>query len=174
MKKPQLLRQHLVAALPCLQADPERLLIFVDNGGVAGTYRPGASFEYRYTLDLVLTDFAGAPEAVTVPLLQWLTRHQSELLANPANRDKLTFEVDVLSDNPVDLAIKLPLTERVRVVAIVMPCRIQAKAKLGAVPTRAQGGTTGKPPTRLLWPVPPPATIAPASGSLMPATARTA
>ncbi|WP_164276506.1 phage tail protein [Stenotrophomonas sp. B1-1] len=116
MKKPQLLRQHLVAALPCLQADPERLLIFVDNGGVAGTYRPGASFEYRYTLDLVLTDFAGAPEAVMVPLLQWLTRHQSELLANPANRDKLTFEVDVLSDNLVDLAIKLPLTERVRVV----------------------------------------------------------
>lgn len=115
MKKPQLLRQHLVAAIPCLQADPERLLIFVDNGGLAGTYRPGASFEYRYTLDLVLTDFAGSPEAVMVPLMQWLTRHQSELLANPANRDKLTFEVDVLADNLVDLAIKLPLTERVRV-----------------------------------------------------------
>ena len=51
-----------------------------------------------------------------VPLLQWLTRHQSELLANPANRDKLTFEMDVLADDLVDLAIKLPLTERVRVV----------------------------------------------------------
>lgn len=116
MKKPQLLRDHLVAAIPALRADPERLLIFVDNGGLAGTYRPGASFEYRYTLDLVLTDFSGSPEAVMVPLLQWLTRHQSELLANPANRDKLTFEVDVLADNLVDLAIKLPLTERVRVV----------------------------------------------------------
>ena len=50
-----------------------------------------------------------------VPLLQWLTRHQPELLANPANREKLTFEVDVLSDNLVDLAIKMPLTERVLV-----------------------------------------------------------
>jgi len=116
MKKPLLLRQHLVAAIPALQADPDRLLIFVDNGGLAGTYRPGASFEYRYTLDLVLTDFAGSPEAVMVPLLQWLTRHQSELLANPANRDKLNFEVDVLADDLVDLAIKLPLTERVRVI----------------------------------------------------------
>lgn len=115
MKKHLLLREHLVAAIPALQADPDRLLIFVDNGNLAGTYRPGASFEYRYTLDLVLTDFAGSPEAVMVPLLQWLTRHQSELLANPANRDKLTFEVDVLADDLVDLAIKLPLTERVRV-----------------------------------------------------------
>lgn len=116
MKKPLLLRQHLIAAIPSLLAAPDRLLIFVDNGGLAGTYRPGASFEYRYTLDLVLTDFAGPPEAVMVPLMQWLTRHQSELLANPANRDKLTFEVDVLADGLVDLAIKLPLTERVRVV----------------------------------------------------------
>ncbi|MCF3502468.1 phage tail protein [Stenotrophomonas maltophilia] len=116
MKKPQLLRQHLVAAMPSLAADPERLLVFVDDGGLAASFAAGLSFQYRYTLELVLRDFAGAPEAVMVPLLQWLTRHQPELLANPENRDKLTFVVDVLSDKLVDLAIKLPLTERVRVV----------------------------------------------------------
>lgn len=115
MKKPQLLRDHLVAAVPALASDPDKLLIFVDGGGLAGTYRPGLAFEYRYTLDLVLTDFGSAPEAVMVPLLQWLTRHQPELLANPANREKLTFEVDVLGDGLVDLAIKMPLTERVLV-----------------------------------------------------------
>lgn len=116
MKKPQLLRQHLVAAMPSLAADPERLLVFVDDGGLAASFAAGLSFQYRYTLELVLRDFAGAPEAVMVPLLQWLTRHQPELLANPEDRDKLTFVVDVLSDKLVDLAIKLPLTERVRVV----------------------------------------------------------
>lgn len=116
MKKPQLLRQHLVAAMPSLAADPERLLVFVDDGGLAASFAAGLSFQYRYTLELILRDFAGAPEAVMVPLLQWLTRHQPELLANPENRDKLTFVVDVLSDSLVDLAIKLPLTERARVV----------------------------------------------------------
>ncbi|HEL3831916.1 TPA: phage tail protein [Stenotrophomonas maltophilia] len=116
MKKPQLLRQHLVAAMPSLAADPERLLVFVDDGGLVASFTAGLSFQYTYTLELVLRDFTGAPEAVMVPLLQWLTRHQPELLANPANRDKLTFVVDVLSDTLVDLAIKLPLTERVRVV----------------------------------------------------------
>ncbi|HDS1375929.1 TPA: phage tail protein, partial [Stenotrophomonas maltophilia] len=49
MKKPQLLRQHLVAAIPALTSDPDKLLIFVDSGGLAGTYRPGLAFEYRYT-----------------------------------------------------------------------------------------------------------------------------
>jgi hypothetical protein len=116
MKKPQLLRQHLIAAMPTLAADPERLLVFVDDGGLVASFTAGLSFQYRYTLELILRDFAGAPEAVMVPLLQWLTRHQPELLANPENREKLTFVVDVLSDSLVDLAIKLPLTERVRVV----------------------------------------------------------
>lgn len=115
MKKPQQLRDHLVAAIPALADNPDRLLIFVEGGGLTGTYRPGLCFEYRYTLELVLTDFAGAPEAVMLPLLQWLTRHQPELLANPSNREKLSFEVDVLSDDLVDLAIKLPLTERMKV-----------------------------------------------------------
>lgn len=116
MKKPELLRQHLIAAMPTLAADPERLLVFVDDGGLVASFTAGLSFQYRYTLELILRDFAGAPEAVMVPLLQWLTRHQPELLANPENREKLTFVVDVLSDSLVDLAIKLPLTERVRVV----------------------------------------------------------
>ncbi|WP_421576590.1 phage tail protein [Stenotrophomonas maltophilia] len=115
MKKPQLLRQHLVAAMPALASDPERLLVFVDDGGLVASFTAGLSFQYRYILELVLRDFSGAPEAVMVPLLQWLTRHQPDLLANPENREKLTFEVDVLSDTLVDLAIRLPLTERVRV-----------------------------------------------------------
>lgn len=115
MKKLHQLRQHLVAAVPALAVDPERLLVFVNDGGLVASYTPGLSFQYRYTLELILRDFSGPPEAVMVPLLQWLTRHQPELLAGPDNREKLTFEVDVLSDTLVDLAIKLPLTERVRV-----------------------------------------------------------
>ena len=115
MIKPQSLRQHLVAAIPALASDPERLLVFVDDGGLVASFAAGLSFQYRYTLELVLRDFSGAPEAVMVPLLQWLTRHQPDLLANPENREKLTFEVDVLGDTLVDLAIRLPLTERLRV-----------------------------------------------------------
>lgn len=113
MIKPQSLRLHLLAAVPALDNDPERLLIFVEAGTLASTFQPGLSFEYRYTLELVLTDFAGAPEAVMVPLLQWLTWHQPELLATPGKREQVSFEVDVLTGDLVDLAIKLPLTERV-------------------------------------------------------------
>lgn len=119
MIKPDSLRAHLTAALPELRRDPDKLLVFIDRGSLVGTYAPGLSFEYRYTLNLILTDYAGLPDAVMVPLLVWLAAHQPELLANPSLREQITFEVDVLANDKVDLDIKLPLTERVGVHARV-------------------------------------------------------
>ena len=113
MKKPSSLLAHLLAAIPALEHNPERLLIFVENGHVAATYAPNLSYQYQYQLELVVTDFAGGPEQVMVPLLQWLVRNQPELLANPANRGQIAFEVDVLAGDVVDLALKLSLSEGV-------------------------------------------------------------
>lgn len=112
MKKLHDLRDHLLAAVPGLAANPERLLLFADDGTWASTNATNLSFQCSYTASLVLTDFAGEPVSVMLPVLQWVARHQNELLANPSNRDKMTFEVEVLASDLVDLTIKLSLTER--------------------------------------------------------------
>lgn len=115
MIKPQSLRDLLASALPDLARDPDRLLIFIDRGSVVSTLAPGRSFEYRYTLNLIITDYAGHPDAVMVPLLDWIRVNQPELLANDKRRGEIAFEVDVLANDKVDMDIKLPLTERVGV-----------------------------------------------------------
>lgn len=115
MIKPNSLRDHLVSALTELQRDPDRLLIFINRGSVVSTLAPGASFEYRYTLTLVITDFGGHPDGVMVPLLDWVRLHQSELLANERMRELIAFEAEVMANDKVDLQITLPLTERVGV-----------------------------------------------------------
>ncbi|MCC7632581.1 phage tail protein [Stenotrophomonas rhizophila] len=117
MIKPGSLRDHLLAAVPGLLDSPDRLLVFVEDGKVQSSYEPGLSFQILYTLSLILTDYAGSPDSVMLPLLQWVTRHQPELLANPAHRDGIAFDVDVLANDLVDVALKLPLSERVVVVA---------------------------------------------------------
>lgn len=107
MYKPDSLRAFLTAALPQLAVDPDKLLVFIDRGSVASTYAPGLSFEYAYQLNLVLTDFAGDPDAVMAPLCAWLRVHQPEVF--PA----VNFEADILSNGAVDLSITVDLTERV-------------------------------------------------------------
>ncbi|MDR0182404.1 phage tail protein [Lysobacter arvi] len=113
MIKPGSLREHLVAALPRLSESPDKLLVFIDAGRAIATGVETMSFEYRYNLNLVLTDFSGGPDDVFVPLLQWVRLHQRELLDNPQRRDEIRFEADLLDHGQVDLSITLPLTERV-------------------------------------------------------------
>lgn len=114
MKKPGSLRQALVAALPYLERNPESLLVFIDKGSVIATYVPGLSFEYSYTLNVILTDYAGDPDTVMVPLLMWVRENQPELLDNVDLRsDGITFEADIINHDACDLSLTLKLTERV-------------------------------------------------------------
>lgn len=115
MLKPDSLRAFLTNALPELARNPDQLLIFIDRGSLVATGVPGLSFEYQYTLNLILLDLAVHPDVVMVPLLAWVSQHQSELLHNPTRRGEIAFEADIQANDRIDLDIKLPLTERVGV-----------------------------------------------------------
>ncbi|MHC5192727.1 phage tail protein [Pseudomonas frederiksbergensis] len=114
MNKPESLRAHLLATVAELKHNPERLLIFIDNGKVRCTAAASLSFEYSFDLQVILTDFAGHPDSVMLPLLGWISVHQSELLEN-LNKSAagIQFEADILDNSKVDLSLTLPLTERV-------------------------------------------------------------
>ena len=116
MYKPNSLRQHLAAAIPDLQRDPDRLLVFADEGNVVANATASLSFEYRFKLNLIVTDYAGDADAIMVALIAWLKVHQLDLLANEERRKHgIAFEVDFNNHETVDISIKLDLTERVAV-----------------------------------------------------------
>lgn len=118
MDKIHSIRTALAAAVPDLERNPECLLVFVDKGSIAATAVPGLSFRYNYTLNLILTDYAGSPDIVIVALLQWLSINQIDILMNPdRNKSAITFDVDVISNRLVDLSMTLQLTESVGVSA---------------------------------------------------------
>lgn len=114
MQKPQKLRNFLVEAIPELAQNPEQLLIFVEGGNLCSTFAQGLSFEYKYNLSLVFTDYAGDLAAISIPLLEWLRINQSEILVNLQQMENaIKFNVEVVDNNKVDLVIEIPLTERV-------------------------------------------------------------
>lgn len=114
MYKPSSLKQHLITSVAELRQSPDRVLVFMDEGNLVCSSAPGLSFEYRYTLKLIITDFAGDPDTVFLPLLAWIGEHQRELLDNHDQRQSaITFDAEVLANDLVDIEISLPLTERV-------------------------------------------------------------
>ncbi|MDR6397293.1 phage tail protein [Herbaspirillum seropedicae] len=113
MYKPTNLRDYLRKAIKQLAQNPDKLHIFIDEGGARATGTAGLSFEYDYVLNLILTDIGPDLDLVFVPLLAWLRVHQHDAFANPENAKKaVRFEVDMNSAESLDLSIKLSLTER--------------------------------------------------------------
>ncbi len=94
--------------------NPDRLLIFIDNGKVRYIAAQTLSFEYSFDLQVIFIDFAGHPDSVMLHLFGWLSVHQSELLENLSKAaDGIQFEADILDNSKVDMSLTLPLTERV-------------------------------------------------------------
>ncbi|WP_433589658.1 phage tail protein [Pseudomonas koreensis] len=114
MNKPENLRAHLLATVAELKHNPDRLLIFIDNGKIRCTAAHSLSFEYSFDLQVILTDFAGHPDSIMLPVLGWLSAYQSELLENLSKASAgIQFEADILDNSKVDMSLTLPLTERV-------------------------------------------------------------
>jgi hypothetical protein len=114
MIKPDSLRKHLASSNDDLRRNPDKMLIFADEGNMVAVGTQSLSFEYRYRLNLIITDYAGDPNAVMVPLLAWIRVHQSDLVDNPERRKNgIRFEVDFNNKETVDLSITMDLTERV-------------------------------------------------------------
>ncbi|WP_455917397.1 phage tail protein [Pseudomonas cerasi] len=114
MNKPESLRAHLLATVADFKYDPDRLLIFIDNGKVRCTAAASLSFEYSYDLQIILTEFADHPDTVILPILGWLSVNQPELLENLDKvKQGIQFEADILDKEKVDMSLTLALTERV-------------------------------------------------------------
>lgn len=116
MKKPQILRDHLLRTVPGLAAAPDKLDLFIDRGRVQCGKGAGLSFRYAYTLNLVVQDFAGDPDRLMLPLLAWISEHQPDLLAR-APQEPFAFEAEILDEKRTDVSITIDLTERVVVAA---------------------------------------------------------
>ncbi|MBO9500760.1 phage tail protein [Brevundimonas sp. A19_0] len=121
MKKPNSLRAYLSESLDPrhgLKTDPYRLHMVATDLGIFASARPGQAFEYRYTLELALLDFAGDPAEITVPLMLWIQRWQHDLISSPeATARGINLTVEMLSPDKVDVHIDLKLTESYRIEA---------------------------------------------------------
>ena len=113
MYKPDSLRAHLTAAIPDLKRNPDKLLVFIDKGSLFTTRTKSRSFEYAYTLNIIVTDYSDEEDALMVPLLDWVATHQADLLGNDDKGKGIRFMVDFNNHNSVDISLDLDLTERV-------------------------------------------------------------
>lgn len=114
MQKVSKIKQCLLATVPSLNKNPDRLILTVTDGKPVATGAASLSFELNYKLQIGVIDFAGHPDDIMVPLLAWLRQNQSDLFHNRELRENgIHFEMEMLANDLYDLMITVSLTERV-------------------------------------------------------------
>ena len=118
MKKPADLRAHLGRWVPDLSRNPDKLHLFIENGRIASRFGASLSFEYRYQLQIIITDFAESTDVIIVPLLVWVLENQPNLLFDEKLRDSIaSFRAEPIDHDKTDIEFTLDLSERVLVKA---------------------------------------------------------
>lgn len=114
MKKLNSIKDTLLKKIPYLGNNPEKLYLFVDDGGIFATNEPSLSYEYIYSLNIILEAFPGDQNVVFAVVVEWVKQHQPDILANPDKRaNGIRFEADILNSQSANISIDLKLTERV-------------------------------------------------------------
>lgn len=112
MNKPEGLRRLLLAT--ALKGAGDKLSMFVDRGRLRARMTGSAAFEYAYSLEIVVQDYAGSIDDLMVPVLAWVAEQQPDLIERNGS-DAMTFESELLDGDRADVSITLELTEVVMV-----------------------------------------------------------
>lgn len=114
MQKPASLRTALTAAIPEIRDQPDRLVIWVEDGAVRARQTETNGFAFQYPLSVLLRELSTDIAIVALAINRWLRRHQPDLLAGGAG-DSYKFETDVLDNATADILFTIDLTENVAV-----------------------------------------------------------
>lgn len=116
MLKPNHIREIITRANPYLKRDPDKLQVFLDEGRIACRGANSLSYEYAYTLNVIVQDYPHHADRIIIPLLAYLRAQQPELFENRDNSDQvIRFDAEFLNHKTLDLSIQVDLTERVLV-----------------------------------------------------------
>jgi hypothetical protein len=114
VNKPERFRVALLAALPDLANDPQRLSIFVEKGKLIASGTEGAGWQYSYQLTVILQDFAGDMDALAKAVIAWVAVEQPDMLKNPLQAERgIRFECELMTSELADIVIEIDLTEAV-------------------------------------------------------------
>lgn len=120
MKKPADLRATLTQWVPDLARNPDKLHVFIEKGRTHIKAGSSLSWQYHYTLQILVTDFTESVDVLMVPIMVWLQTNQPDLLLNTEQRERaVSFEAEIIDHDKIDIALSLELSERIVVSAVL-------------------------------------------------------
>ncbi|WP_276681454.1 phage tail protein [Thalassolituus oleivorans] len=108
MNKLNSLKEQLINMIPQLKKQPDKLVIFADEGTIKGEFQKSMSWQYEWKTIIIIEDFHGHPDTLFLPIVLWCAKNQRDL-----KRDDIKFIIDHLDNDRSHIRIELPTDQRV-------------------------------------------------------------
>lgn len=113
MNKLSALRTHMLSFQDDVAIDPKNLITLAQRGSIE-SYRDETrnnGFGWKYTAEIIVTDFSGDANKLVYLLLLWLDEHEPN---HPP--EAFDFEAEILNAHSTDLSFTIPLTDTVQAI----------------------------------------------------------
>ena len=114
MQKPKSLRTAIASAISELRNEPDRLILWIEDGKVRARQTESLDFSFEYPLSVLLKEVKTDIAVIVHAIVRWLRVNQPDLMA-AGTVDSFQFETDILDNGCADILFTLQLTEGVAI-----------------------------------------------------------
>ncbi|PID66581.1 MAG: hypothetical protein CR975_02075 [Gammaproteobacteria bacterium] len=109
MRKLDALREFMLKSVAELGKHPDKLQVWTDDGKLTfKTLDPAPTHKNRYTISVLVTEWSGPVEALTMPLLNFYKANHGE-----GDEGEIAFEAEIIDRDRVDVLFKLSMHDKV-------------------------------------------------------------
>ncbi len=110
MKKLNDLRKFLLDSVHELKQHPDKLQIWLDAGAIdANLAAPRLAYKYRYTAQVLVTEYNGNPNSLIIPILFFLKQNQTDA----TEQNTLKFEAEIINHDCADVLFEIEFSEKI-------------------------------------------------------------
>ncbi|WP_260925447.1 phage tail protein [Novosphingobium sp. 9] len=113
MRKIDTLRTAILAALPELNRDPDRIKVWIERGTGKSTQTDGRSLVFAFQLNVLILKMTTDISVLALAVFNWLRSNQPELMVPGV--DGFTFDADFLDNGTAEVLIQLTIDQGVTV-----------------------------------------------------------
>ena len=111
MRKIDTLRAAILAKLPELKRDPDRVRMWIERGSAKSTQTEGRGLVSAFQLNVLIVEMASDMHILFLAVFEWMRVNQPSLMM--PGSEAIGFDADILDNSTADVLLQIQLDQAV-------------------------------------------------------------
>lgn len=105
------LKAAILAALPELKRDPDRVRMWIERGSASSTQTDDRAITSAFQLNVLVVEMASDMHVLFLAVFEWMRVNQPDLMV--PGKEGISFDADILDNSTADILLQIQLDQAV-------------------------------------------------------------